>query len=82
MLYVFLLGLSINIEKLEKSEFPEIFDKPQILSRLKLIRMQTLKTKYFTEFYSKDSIKPALNELYIYYNALIERMVSITKEDF
>ena len=79
---VFLLGLSINIEKLEKSEFPEIFDKPQILSRLKLIRMQTLKTKYFTEFYSKDSIKPALNELYIYYNALIERMVSITKEDF
>ena len=79
---VFLLGLSINIEKLEKSEFPEIFDKPQILSRLKLIRMQTLKTKYFTEFYSKDSIKPALNELYIYYNALIARMVSITKEDF
>ena len=79
---VFLLGLSINIEKLEKSEFPEIFDNPQILSRLKLIRMQTLKTKYFTEFYSKDSIKPALNELYIYYNALIERMVSITKEDF
>ncbi len=78
---VFLNGLSINIEKLEKSDFPEIFDKPQILSRLKLVRMQALKAKYFTEFYSKDSIKPALNELYLFYNALIERMITITKED-
>jgi len=78
---VFLLGLSVKIEKLEKSEFPEIFDKPQILSRLKLIRMQTLKARYFTEFYTKDSIKPALSELYIYYNALIDRMISITEED-
>ena len=78
---VFLNGLSINIEKLEKSEFPEIFDNPQILSRLKLLRMQSLKAKYFTEFYTKDSIKPALNELYSYYNSLIERMITITKED-
>ena len=78
---VFLNGLSINIRKLEKSDFPEIFDKPQILSRLKLVRMQALKAKYFTEFYSKDSIKPALNELYLFYNALIERMITITKED-
>ena len=78
---VFLNGLSINIEKLEKSEFPEIFDNPQILSRLKLLRMQSLKAKYFTEFYTKDSIKTALNELYSYYNSLIERMITITKED-
>lgn len=78
---VFLNGLSINIEKLEKSELPEIFNKPQILSRLKLIRMQVLKAKYFTEYYTKDSIKPALNELYSYYNSLIERMITISKED-
>ena len=78
---VFLNGLSINIEKLEKSEFPEIFNKPQILSRLKLLRMQALKAKYFTEYYTKDSIKPALIELYSYYNSLIERMIAITKED-
>ena len=78
---VFLNGLSINIEKLEKSEFPEIFNKPQILSRLKLLRMQALNAKYFTEYYTKDSIKPALNELYSYYNSLIERMIAITKED-
>ena len=74
---VFLNGLSINIEKLEKSEFPEIFNKPQILSRLKLLRMQALKAKYFTEYYTKDSIKPALIELYSYYNSLIERMLSL-----
>lgn len=78
---VFLNGLSINIEKLEKSEFPEIFNKPQILSRLKLLRMQALKAKYFTEYYTKDSIKPALIELYSYYNSLIERMITISKED-
>ena len=78
---VFLNGLSINIEKLEKSELPEIFNKPQILSRLKLIRMQVLKAKYFTEYYTKDSIKPALNELYSYYNSLIERMITVSKED-
>lgn len=78
---VFLNGLSINIEKLEKSEFPEIFNKPQILSRLKLLRMQALKAKYFTEYYTKDSIKPALIELYSYYNSLIERMITLSKED-
>ena len=78
---VFLNGLSINIEKLEKSKFPEIFNKPQILSRLKLLRMQALKAKYFTEYYTKDSIKPALIELYSYYNSLIERMITISKED-
>tara|TARA_B100000287_G_scaffold278527_1_gene262468 strand:- start:2015 stop:2500 length:486 start_codon:yes stop_codon:yes gene_type:complete len=78
---VFLNGLSINIEKLEKSEFPEIFNKPQILSRLKLLRMQALKAKYFTEYYTKDSIKPALIELYSYYNSLIERMITVSKED-
>lgn len=78
---VFLNGLSINIEKLEKSEFPEIFNKPQILSRLKLLRMQALKAKYFTEYYTKDSIKPALNELYSYYNSLIDRMITVSKED-
>ena len=78
---VFLNGLSINIEKLEKSEFPEIFNKPQILSRLKLLRMQALKAKYFTEYYTKDSIKPALIELYSYYNSLIERLITVSKED-
>ena len=78
---VFLNGLSINIEKLEKGEFPERFNKPQILSRLKLLRMQALKAKYFTEYYTKDSIKPALIELYSYYNSLIERMITISKED-
>tara|TARA_B100001778_G_scaffold288682_1_gene257156 strand:+ start:604 stop:1089 length:486 start_codon:yes stop_codon:yes gene_type:complete len=78
---VFLNGLSINIEKLEKSEFPEIFNKPQILSRLKLLRMQALKAKYFTEYYTKDSIKPALIELYSYYNSLIDRMITVSKED-
>ena len=78
---VFLNGLSINIEKLEKSEFPEIFNKPQILSRLKLLRMQALQAKYFTEYYTKDSIKPALIELYSYYNSLIERMITVSKED-
>ena len=71
---VFLNGLSINIEKLEKSELPEIFNKPQILSRLKLIRMQVLKAKYFTEYYTKDSIKPALNELYSYFIELKEKV--------
>lgn len=78
---VFLNGLSINIEKLEKSEFPEIFNKPQILSRLKLLRMQALKAKYFTEYYTKDSIKPALIELYSHYNSLIDRMITVSKED-
>ena len=78
---VFLNGLSINIEKLEKSKFPEIFNKPQILSRLKLLRMQALKAKYFTEYYTKDSIKPALIELYSYYNSLIDRMITVSKED-
>ena len=43
--------------------------------------MQVLKAKCFTEYYTKDSIKPALNELYSYYNSLIERMIAITKED-
>ena len=75
---VFLNGLSKKIEKLEQSDFPVLFDKPQVLSRLKLIRMQALKSRYFTKNYTKDSLEIALNELYQYYNSLIDRILSIS----
>ena len=78
---VFLNGLSKEIEKLEQSDFPVLFDKPQVLSRLKLIRMQALKSRYFTKNYTKDSLEIALNELYQYYNSLIDRILSISEEE-
>jgi len=43
--------------------------------------MQALKSRYFTQYYRKDSLIPSLNKLYESYNALVSRMTTLDAEN-
>lgn len=78
---VFLEGILINTKELQNGIIPKAFDFPQIKSRIKLVQMQTMKSIYFTEYYTKDSLNLSLNKLYDSYNILLDRMISLAEEE-
>jgi hypothetical protein len=76
-----LLALNTRIKKMEESPFPAPFDTPQIKSRLRLVGMQANKTRYFTNYYTDDSLGPAYQNLYRFYNAFVDRILSLKEEE-
>ena len=76
-----LIGLSARVKSLRAGPLPQNLEVPQIISRLKVVEMQVQKARYFTQHYKKDSLIPALNLLYDYYNYFVSRMVSLQNED-
>jgi hypothetical protein len=75
-----IIGLSSLLKDLISGNLPEEFETPQIRSRLKVVKMQVQKSRYFTRHYKKDSLIPSLKVLYGYYNALISRMIILKQE--
>jgi hypothetical protein len=75
-----IIGLSSLLKDLISGNLPEEFETPQIRSRLKVVKMQAQKSRYFTRHYKKDSLIPSLKVLYVYYNALISRMIILKQE--
>ncbi|OUW34757.1 MAG: hypothetical protein CBD39_03390 [Flavobacteriaceae bacterium TMED179] len=75
-----IIGLSSRLKDLISQDLPGGFETPQIRSRLKVVQMQTQKSRYFTRHYKKDSLLPSLRALYYHYNVLILRMI-VLKED-
>ena len=75
-----IIGLSGLLKDLISGNLPEEFETPQIRSRLKVVKMQSQKSRYFTRHYKKDSLIPSLKVLYDYYNALISRMIILKQE--
>ncbi len=75
-----IIGLSSRLKDLISQDLPGGFETPQIRSRLKVVQMQTQKSRYFTRHYKKDSLLPSLRALYYHYNILILRMI-VLKED-
>lgn len=78
---VFLEGILNKTIELQNAPIPEVFDTPQIKSRIKLVQMQTMKSIYFTAHYTKDSLNNSLDQLYQFYNVLLDRMLSLTAEE-
>tara|TARA_X000000950_G_scaffold276551_1_gene364639 strand:- start:352 stop:894 length:543 start_codon:yes stop_codon:yes gene_type:complete len=76
-----LIALSSRVKSLRSGPLPQKLEVPQIISRLKVVEMQVQKARYFTQHYKKDSLIPALNLLYDYYNGFVSRMVSLQNED-
>jgi hypothetical protein len=76
-----LIALSSRVKSLRSGPLPQKLEVPQIISRLKVVEMQVQKARYFTQYYKKDSLIPALNLLYDYYNGFVSRMVSLQNED-
>jgi len=75
-----ILGILARVKKLMSESLPGGFEAPQIRSRLKVVQMQTQKSRYFTRHYKHDSLIPSLKALYSHYNALIYRMKVLKEE--
>ena len=73
--------LEKKIEELLSSSIPKNFDSPPIISRIKLIQMQVMKSKFYSENQENKKLELALNEMYKYYNALLKRMISFVEEE-
>ena len=73
--------LEKKIEELLSSSVPKNFDSPPIISRIKLIQMQVMKSKFYSENQENKKLELALNEMYKYYNALLKRMISFVEEE-
>ena len=76
-----IIGISARVKKLVSNSLPGGFETPQIRSRLKVVQMQTQKSRYFTKYYKEDSLVPSLKKLYENYNALLERMQVLKQEE-
>lgn len=76
-----IIGISARVKKLVSNSLPGGFEAPQIRSRLKVVQMQTQKSRYFTKYYKEDSLVPSLKKLYENYNALLERMQVLKQEE-
>ena len=42
--------------------------------------MQVMKARYFTQYYKKDSLVPAVELIYTHYNDFVKRMISLQNE--
>jgi len=75
-----LLALTTRIKRLQAGSIPRKLNTPQITSRLKVVEMQVMKARYFTQYYKKDSLLPAIKLIYIHYNDFVKRMISLQNE--
>jgi hypothetical protein len=75
-----LLALTTRVKNISKKQFPGSLDVPQLRSRLKVMEMQVLKSRYFTRHYKKDSLVPSIEKVYEAYNAFLSRMLSLKEE--
>jgi hypothetical protein len=75
-----LLALTTRVKNISKKQFPGSLEVPQLRSRLKVMEMQVLKSRYFTRHYKKDSLIPSIEKVYEAYNAFISRMLSLKEE--
>ncbi len=73
--------LEKKIEELLSSSIPKKFNSPPIISRIKLIQMQVMKCRFYSENQQNNKLEPALNEMYKYYNSLLKRMISLVEEE-
>ncbi|MDA0792497.1 MAG: hypothetical protein O2953_01760 [Bacteroidetes bacterium] len=69
-----LIALSARLNKILLADLPPTLEVPQIRSRFKVVQMQVLKSRYFTQHYKADSLIPSIVLVYDYYNALLSRM--------
>ena len=76
-----LIALSTRVKNLRSDPLPRKVELPQIKSRLKVLEMQVQKARYFTQHYKADSLVPALDLLYEYYNAFVVRMTALENEN-
>jgi hypothetical protein len=61
--------------------FPDIFDKLPVYGRVKVVQTQIIKCHFYAANKQNEKLNQSLDELYLEYNILLRRMISIAEED-
>ena len=77
----FLADLSKITNILLQSSFPPVFNKPHIYGRVKVVHSQIIKSHYYASKNDNKNLNHALDNLYLEYNILLNRMISIAEQD-
>ena len=77
----FISELYKTTSSLLKSPFPEEFDKLPIYSRIKVVQTQIIKCHFYADNKQNEKLNQSLDELYLEYNILLKRMISMAEEN-
>ena len=77
---IFLSELHKITKRLIQSPFPKTFDGLPIYSRIKVVQTQIIKCHFYASNNQSKKLNDSLNELYLEYNILLNRMVSFAEE--
>lgn len=64
-----------------KAPFPEDFDKLPVYGRVKVVQTQIIKCHFYASNKQNEKLNKALDELYLEYNILLKRMISMAEEN-
>lgn len=77
---VFIEELELKLKTLSKSKFPKKIDLPDIKSRLKVVQTMLMQSRYHSKNKNWKELDISLQNLYLSYNAFINRIKSINEE--
>jgi len=77
---IFLSELDKIIRRLIQSPFPKTFDGLPIYSRIKVVQTQIIKCHFYASNNQSKKLNDSMDELYLEYNILLNRMVSFVEE--
>ena len=77
---IFLSELNKVTKQLLNSPFPKTFDGLPIYSRIKVVQTQIIKCHFYASNNLSKKLNDSLDELYLEYNILLNRMVSYVEE--
>lgn len=68
-------------QRVERSPLPQPFDALDISARLKVVKTQLIKVRYFTQEEKQEELNQALEGLYTAYNDYLKRIHSFSEEE-
>ena len=77
---IFLSELYKITKQLLQSPFPKTFDGLPVYSRIKVVQTQIIKCHFYASNNQSKKLNDSLDELYVEYNILLNRMVSFIEE--
>ena len=77
---IFLSELYKITKQLLQSPFPKTFDGLPVYSRIKVVQTQIIKCHFYASNNQSQKLNNSLDELYLEYNVLLNRMISFVEE--
>lgn len=68
-------------QSVERTPLPQPFDAPDISARLKVVKTQLIKVRYFSQENNQEELNKALEGLYRAYNDYLRRIHSFSEEE-